>query len=233
MKNYKYIFILFISILFVSCELDNFSGPDGALSGKFIDAQTGELVQQDIIRGTRIELTEHGYDPVAKQYLVVKNDGTYANTQLFQNRYTIQPVNGNFIPVEPQEVEIGSNTEFDFEVTPYLRIKDEQYERIEDKIIVTFQLEQNVVNDVRGIGFYVFIEPIVGEPVNILSHEEGLFRTVSSDESFTLELDIGANISEFDSPKDIKELFFRVGAQIDIGEAKPNYAATVSFPFDL
>lgn len=232
MKNIRY--ILFSTFLvFVSCELDNFQGPDGGISGQFIDTQTGELIQQDIIQGTRIELTEHGYDPVAKQYLVVKNDGTYENSQLFQNTYTIQPVNGNFIPIDPQEVEIGSNTVFDFELTPYLRIIGEEFGRVGDKITVTFRLEQNVVNNVSEIGFYAFEEPTVGEPIHTIAHEKTLNRTVSGDEIFTLELDISANASEFASSKNIEELFFRVGAKIDIGDAKFNYAPVISFDFDL
>ena len=30
------------------------------------------------------------------QFLVVKNDGTYENSLLFENMYTVTPVRGNF-----------------------------------------------------------------------------------------------------------------------------------------
>ena len=233
MKIYNYLCVLALIIVFTSCDLDNFSGPDGGVHGKFIDAHTGELVQQDIIRGTRIELTEHGYDPVAKQYLVVKNDGTYANTQLFQNTYTIEPVDGNFIPIEAEEVDIGANTEMNFEVIPYIRIKNVTIKRDGNIVIASFKIEQNVISNVRKIGMYVFPEPIVGEPVHTLSHEVDLNRVVSDDETFTLELDIVSNGSLFNSPKNIEELYFRVGALIDIGNAKFNYAPTVTIPFSL
>src|SRR5687768_10568762 len=97
---------LFALTAFSACKKDNYEGPDAGLSGKFIDAETGELVQQDIIRGTQIEMIEHGYDPVSPQFLIVKTDGTYENSLLFANTYTVRPVRGNFVTVEPQDVTI-------------------------------------------------------------------------------------------------------------------------------
>ena len=47
----------------VSCDLfrlDNFDAPDGAVSGRIIDAETGQGVQSDIIEGTTIKFLEHG-----------------------------------------------------------------------------------------------------------------------------------------------------------------------------
>ena len=78
------------ALILHSCELDNYDGPDATLSGRIIDKETGELVEQDIIRGTQIEFIEHGYDNPLTQYMVIKNDGTYANKMMFANDYTIQ-----------------------------------------------------------------------------------------------------------------------------------------------
>ncbi|HMF73881.1 MAG TPA: DUF3823 domain-containing protein, partial [Flavitalea sp.] len=100
MKKITLIFLIAVVAL-SSCKKDNYDGPTAGLAGKFIDSKTGEAVQQDIIRGTQIEMIEHGYDPVSPQYLIVKNDGTYENSLLFANTYTVRPVRGNFIAVDP------------------------------------------------------------------------------------------------------------------------------------
>lgn len=94
------------ALILHSCELDNYDGPDATLSGRIIDKETGELVEQDIIRGTQIEFIEHGYDNPLTQYMVIKNDGTYANKMMFANDYTIQIRSANFPATEPVEITI-------------------------------------------------------------------------------------------------------------------------------
>ncbi|WP_215224697.1 DUF3823 domain-containing protein [Echinicola shivajiensis] len=205
-----------------SCELDNYEGPTAGISGRFIDAETGELVEQDIVRGTVIQLTEHGYDPVAHQYLVVKNDGSYENSMLFENTYTVQPVRGNFVPVEPMDIYISAGTVQDFEVLPYLRIKNLDIRVTDRKIIATFNVEQNVINNVSKVGLYLHTEPTVGEPIHSLSAELTLGRAVEESESITLEIDLEANSSLVD-PDD--RHFVRVGGLVDAAEAKFNYAS--------
>ncbi len=223
MKTYKIVMIL-LSFALYACELDNFDMPDAALSGRIIDAQTGELVEQDIIRGTNIELTEHGYDPVASQYLIVKNDGTYENSLLFSNTYTVQPVRGNFIPVESQEINISGNTVLDFTVTPYIRILDASVVKEGSKVVATFRLEQNVTNNVRKVGLYVHSEASVGEPLRIVAVENEINAVVDPNQVFTLEVDLPSNSATLQAGE---QYFFRIGALIDVGEAKLNYVPAV------
>ena len=45
----KTLFIAMSALILHSCELDNYDGPDATLSGRIIDKETGELVEQDII----------------------------------------------------------------------------------------------------------------------------------------------------------------------------------------
>src|SRR5690606_35059602 len=226
-KDMKRIFFITLRLagLLSACELDNYPGPTASLSGTIIDDETGEPVQQDIIRGTVIELTEHGYDPVQPQYLIIKNDGSYENSRLFANTYTVQPVRGNFIAVEPQEVAIKENTKLDFHVIPYIRVKDVSIEKAGTIIKATFRLEQTVPNNIVKIGLYAHPDPHVGEPMAIARTEQELHRPVSDDELFTLELDPAAH-TEF--LKQGNTYFFRVGALIDVGEAKFNYEAAVA-----
>lgn len=210
--------------MLASCELDNYEGPTAELSGSIIDEETQELVQQDIIRGTVISITEHGYDPVSPQYIRTKPDGTYMDKLLFANMYTVQPERGNFLPVEPQDIMIEGKTTLDFMVVPYIRVKDATIVKSGSKIIATFKLQQNVDNNVSRIGLYAHPNPIVGEPIRTVATEMAINAVVDPNQVFTLEIDLAANSSSLVAGN---QYFFRVGALIDVGEAKFNYAPAV------
>lgn len=209
--------------ILASCELDNYEAPNAELSGSFIDEETQELVQQDIIRGTEIRLTEHGYDPVANQFLNAKPDGTYVDKLIFANTYTVQPERGNFLPVEEQEIVIEGKTKLDFLVTPYIRINDVSIDKNGSKIVATFKLQQNVENNISTIGLYGHPDPIAGQPIRTVAAEMAINAVVNPDQTFTLEIDIDANTSLEEGD----QYFFRVGAVIDIPESKFNYAPAV------
>src|SRR5690349_2187240 len=129
MKRINY-FLLFIvlGIAVSSCKKDNFNGPNAELYGTFIDKDTKEPVAQDIVAGTVIELIEHGWvegQTNITQSLVIKGDGTYKNSQIFSGKYLVRAVRGNFqnIPaIDTFEIKPGSN-KLDFQVTPYIRVK--------------------------------------------------------------------------------------------------------------
>ena len=219
-----YIYIVSGMLAFSACKLDNLEQPAAGLSGKFIDAQTNELVQQDIIRGTQIELKEHGYDPVSSQFLVVKTDGTYENSMLFANTYTIQPVRGNFINIEPQEFKISPGSTLDFKVVPYIRIREANITKTGNKVIATFKLQQNIISNVKKIGLYAHVDSRVGEPMRQAAAERELNAVTDANQVYTLEIDLPSNSSVL---KPGNQYYFRIGALIDASEAKLNYAPAV------
>jgi hypothetical protein len=182
-------FIILLSVLGLSaCELDNYDRPAAGLSGKFIDSETNELVQQDIIRGTVVELREHGYDQVAPQNLVVKNDGTYQNSLLFANTYTVEPKRGNFIAVAPQEITLNGQTILDFKVIPYIRIREATIIKSGTKVIANFKLEQNLINNIKKIGLYAHNNPSVGEPMRQAAAEQELNAVSDPNQTYTKSL---------------------------------------------
>lgn len=223
MKKLQFLFII-MALAFAACEKDNYDGPTAGLSGRFIDAQTNELVQQDIIRGTQIQITEHGYDPVTPQYLIVKTDGTYDNSMLFENDYTVQPVRGNFVGVQPQDLRIAGKTTLDFKVTPYIRVLQPSIVRSGDKIVATFKLQQNVVNNIKKIGLYAHKDIQVGEPMRQVASEKNINAVADPALTYSLEIDLPSNSSVL---KPGTAYYFRIGALIDVGEAKLNYAPAV------
>lgn len=223
MKKMKYYLPLVVScfVLINSCELDNYDEPDASLTGSIVDSETGELIESDIINGTTIKIIEHGYDPVTPQYLKVKNDGTYANTMLFANIYTVQPDLRNFVQIDAQDVVIKKNTKLDFQVTPYIRVKVISIVQEGNNIIATFRLQQMTKDPVSKIGLYVYEEPIVGEPARSVAAEKVLNRDVDEDEVFRLGINAAKNSAFLTSGK---QYFFRVGAVSSFSGAKFNYA---------
>ncbi len=228
MKIFRNTFILlsFIAVC-TSCELtdlDNYEGPTAGLSGKIIDDATGELVEQDIIRGSVIEIIEQGY--TSPQYLIMKNDGTYANTRLFANTYSVQPVRGNFKGVDAQQVNISGQVILDFRVTPYIRIKDAQIEKDGDIITATFKLEQTSVSNVLKVGLYAHRDPHVGETMQLAKEELNVNAVVDPNHVYTIEMDMFSDADLFNNEGKI--FYFRIGAVIDVPEAKFNYAPAVT-----
>lgn len=227
MKKIKlYITLVGSLFLMVSCldDLDNYQAPNAQFYGSIRDYQTNELIQQDIINGAQIEYIEHGYTNPVAQYMIFKPDGTFRNNLMFKGDYTVTPVRGNFVPVESSEIHIEGETEHNFIVQPYLRIKNASIQKVGTKVRATFNIQQTVSNRVLGIGLYVYPEPWVGKSINILSVEQGVNAVVNENTLFTLEIDLPSNVNTLVPGK---QYFFRVGALIDAPEAKPNYAPAV------
>lgn len=225
MKNSKlYIFALLLTFAATACSIDNYPAPDSQLHGTFLDVETNEPVEQDIIRGSTIEFIEHGYASQTKQVMIVKNDGTFRNNLIFANTYTVTPVRGNFVPTEPQEVIVKGETQLDFKVQPYIRVREAKIEKVGTKVVATFKLQQTVINNVKKIGLYAHPEPAVGEPIRTVLADQEINAVSDPNKVYTLEIDIPSNSSNL---KTGTQYFFRIGALIDAPESKFNYAKAV------
>lgn len=221
---FYYIGLIGLAFFFNACELDNYDGPDAALSGGIYDSETKELIPQDIYQGSQIEYVEHGFDNPEIQYMIFKNDGTYQNKLMFANTYTIQPVRGNFVLVEAQDVEVKGDMKLDFYALPYIRIQQVKVERIGDKVVATFHLQQTVDNRIARIGLFAHPEPHLGANLYQVATIRELGGNADEKALYTLEIDLEANRSYL---KDGESYYFRVGALIDAPEAKYNYAPLV------
>ena len=157
MKKLLYIFSLLA--LATSCELfelDNYDGPDAAISGNIIDAKTGENLAVECKFGNMFggaytgaptegyfSVYQKGWDYEAAQYWHLKNNGTYRNALVFSGTYRIEATANNFYPVTKDDVVInpGENV-LDWEVTPYVRIIDPDVQlTADDKFVATFKCE--------------------------------------------------------------------------------------------
>ena len=232
MKNIQILILLICSVLvFSSCELDNYEGPTASISGSLIDAETGELVQSDIISGTKIEYIEEGYENPPIQRLVVKVDGTYRNDMMFAGKYKILPLTrGNFIPqTDTLSLNIEGQTVQNFEVIPYIRIIDPSLTIEGTKITARFKLEQTVEDKIKYIGIFGHSSHAVGEPLQFGKKRKTLNKVADPTTEYELEMDVRTD-------KDFvkgKSYFFRIGALISAGEAEYNYAPAVRLTIPL
>lgn len=227
-KFIKIVTLVIFAAFLGSCELDNLDEPTAGLSGNIIDEKNGELVAQDIINGGIIELREFGYANVAPQNLVIKNDGTFANTRLFENKYMVMPIRPNFQPIATQEVLIKGQTKLDFTVKPFIRLLDAKIEKVGTKVVATFKMEQTTTDLIKKIGLYSNRDPNVGEYMQTARTEVTLNALAVANQVYTVELETAGNINFIPG----KLYYFRVGALTVLPETRSNYAPmVVSFTF--
>lgn len=229
MKTIKSIsFILLAIAVMTSCELDNYDSPEGSIHGTIIDQETGEAVQSDIYDGARIALIEISdeYENPQKQYYIIKTDGTFRNDMIFEGLYAVPSIeDGNFHPTDSTSVTIEGDTEFNLDVTPYIRVTDAEITLEGMNLTATFKLEQTVPDSVHVTFANVFAhtEPTVGKPHRLDDEEIPIFAAAVPDSVYTITWNIGRSRSlREDVP-----YFFRVGALIDVPGARYNYAPAV------
>jgi hypothetical protein len=150
MKKITYLLstICIASVFLFSCEIDNYDLPDGTLSGRVIDAVTGNPIITEQPNGFRIQLREISWsDNPTAQFFWGKADGTFNNTKLFAGKYEVIPVEGAFVTSQAQTVDIrsGGSTTADFTVTPYISFSNVSLVKEgSTSVRATFTLTRNV-----------------------------------------------------------------------------------------
>jgi len=174
MNKQKQIVIgLIAAIASAGCELDNYKMPDLTLSGRIVDASTGELVESGGINGgTIVQLFE--YSDTQPQNLTTFPDGTFVNSRIFPGNYTYTAV-GPFTLVNPDRVALAikGNTDIDIEVLPHVRLKITEV--TVNGTSATVKVAYEKVNDTQtlsriGVAWNTYQNP------NILSVGAGKFQ---------------------------------------------------------
>lgn len=113
-----------------SCfKFDNWDEPGSTWEGTVTDSYTNEpiLSSQNDWQMRIWERSWTGFPDGASNFqdLRIKQDGTYANTKLFDGTYDFLPYNGPFWPMDTiKNVVLKKHLKHDFTVTPYLQIVD-------------------------------------------------------------------------------------------------------------
>lgn len=211
-----------VSLSLISCELDNYDGPDARIYGEVRDSQTGALIQQDI-NGTKIMYEELGFENPDRQQMIFKVSGEYRNDLMFAARYDIYFEESNFVipaRLEGYEIKRGENR-LDFEVQPYIRISDASIRKEGTEIVATFTVTPTVDNNVRAVGLFGHIDYIVGESY---AHARTVQNVNESFKDAGRVFTLRMNAAPFKSGQ---AYYFRVGAVIDVANSKYNYAPSV------
>jgi hypothetical protein len=243
MKKIYYLIFLITSLLLgtISCEKDNFPGPDAQVFGAIRDSLGGGLIETDLVNGSVIgtyELGEYAANPELRNWVIMQS-GEYRNNLVFSNTYRIDFMSCNFFPYTIPELVINPGpNEIDFYVVPYIRIKNLSitHDGANNKIIATFTIEPGKPTvKVSSLTLYVFTDMYVGEYIKkTISAGTGVpsitfspAATIDPETIYTLSIDLDANASVFSVSRNY---YFRVGAkasQAGVGTIRSNYAPYV------
>ena len=141
MKKYiPLLLLLSLSGLFAGCKVDTYDLPAETIQGTLYDADGNPLITEQP-NGFVIRLQEEG----ASSYIDFwgKPDGTYRNTKVFSGKYTVEPRDGAFFPVDPVELQIEGEVTLDFEVVPYLYLDNVSIKADEDDIVAAFSIRKS------------------------------------------------------------------------------------------
>ena len=220
-KNIIYI-LLALATIVSSCELDNYDAPNAKFFGSIIDEEIGGTIPQDLIDGSVVEYVELGYENPPRQQLRFKPDGTFRNNLMFSGKYAVQPVRSNFRFVESDTITIEGDTEHTFTSLPYIRVKDLELELSADstKVTATFTLEQTGSEIVKTLLFVADKNPNVGLIMRTISTGKNVNKVVDPSTVYKLTL----RIKKLEKGQ---QYFFRMGALIDVPEAKYNWSEAI------
>src|SRR5450759_4557147 len=125
MKKILYLMIGAAMLSLASCmKIDNWGEPNARFYGNVIDSYTSQNLVMDQ-NDWQIRIWEKNWTATiaTNQNLAVKADGTYNNTKLFPGTYDMLAYGGPFWPCDTiKSVVLGTSTQQDFTVTPYLQV---------------------------------------------------------------------------------------------------------------
>ena len=143
----KIIFLLVVVALFASCEIDNYDKPNGTIYGKLMDIITNEPLQSEQPNGFSIRLFEKGNEKNLPIVFQGKADGTFENAMIFQNEYKVFPSEGAFFPPDTAIVQVGSRTESNFDVMPFLAVTNVTVSASAGTVTANYKIVRNKVGD--------------------------------------------------------------------------------------
>ncbi len=221
--------ILYITLglffMLSSCELLNFDGPDAQFHGAIIDEETGDTIRQDIIDGSVIDYIEQGFEKPETQRLIFRVDGTFRNDYIFASDYKMIPIRGNFYSPDTLEIHLNKgDNKHDFLVKPYARIKNVTFEIAKmsgrDYLVARFNIDQVAPEHIKSTMIAMDRSPNVGLRLN----EKFFGRRIAKDVGPDDEQVLWMRLKDFTEGV---EYYIRVGALVDIPEAKYNWSKAV------
>lgn len=160
------------SLLMMSCvtAFDNYKVPDSSITGRVIDATTGEnLITSQGEFEIRYWETSWTQSVPGTQSIPIKQDGTFQDVRLFDGTYDMQAYDGPFwpMPVESDLV-LKRSLVKDFKVTPYMHLDDIEGRIVDDSLYMSFKLSAPIEDfQVKEMNPYISWTPFCGGSANI------------------------------------------------------------------
>lgn len=227
-----------------SCvEIDNFDAPESRLYGTVYDSELKTPIIQDQ-NHTRIRMWEVSFENAKEQEIPIKKDGTYNNHRLFPGYYDMVPI-GAWWPVDTvRQVRLASSTAQDFEVLPYVRVIDVQWELDGVDLYVTCRLkapQEAGMPDIQDVRVFLSMNQFCGADHKIDAYNNNSYRIVRSPtnwSAFEKAADGATTTLSTSTPLRLKAgytYFVRIGATVkdDTQGNKYNYSEikTITVPY--
>ena len=191
---YNIAIVLAASCLFASCEDDNYDEPNSGIKGRFIDAETSEVVPMPVQGTSSIQIRMYERDRYYStgddysQLPVItypKIDGTYENSWMFSKQYILTLEQTNFYPVDTMVVDLNAGGEIG---APAVLVEpaDKSHRRLGQKARQAVEHIHAVVGRVdllllaagRNLLVDLLVDRVDGALRLYLQQSHGLFATV-------------------------------------------------------
>lgn len=135
-------------VMFSSCnKIDNYDAPNGDIYGKLTDKITNQPLQTEQPNGFIVKLFEKGGSDNSPIIFQGKSDGSFENALIFQNDYRVLPTEGAFFPVNEVTMNVGSRTEVNFDVIPFLAVQNVSVNVSSGKITSSYKISRSQLGD--------------------------------------------------------------------------------------
>mgnify|MGYP002074193252 CR=1 FL=1 len=218
MKNILYFFGIIIFV--ASCKIDNYAPPNAMLSGKLIDNETNEAIENGGVNGGAIIQIYEGNSP---QPVLTNSypDGHFVNSALFSGNYKIVAVGAFKMVGDTIRTAIAGNTSLDIKVIPNVRLKATLQDR--NGTTATVKVEYSKVFDDQTLNQLAVVWSIIDNPNMFSSFEGGQkIENVSSQ-----GLTSGEMIFTITGLSAGKKYYFRAMGQTSAPGNYYNYSATI------
>ena len=246
-KIFSLLFLIpLATALLTGCLGDNYEQPNAAVYGEVRDAETGELIPQDIGgEGSLIEMIEVAYQKPDTKRLNFKTDGTYRDNNFFNGQYMVQFSLTNFNPAtvkltssKGEVVDFADNafaltlngeTKMDIEALPWCRVevKEITFDEERQRVVARFTVECTSRDQLKEVGLFCDPSPHVSYSINNYGDNStkrvAVNKVLSGPTDYTLKMPL-TMFQERDSDMDY---YLRVGAHTSVTDARWNYAPAV------
>ena len=244
-KIFHILFLIPMAALMTACLGDNYEQPNAAVYGQVVDAETGELILQDIGgEGSYIEMLELAYEKADTRKLNFKTDGTYRDNNFFKGDYKVQFNLTNFVPASVKltssgevapfgenafTISLDGETKMDIEALPWCRIevKDITFDEDRQRVVAKFTVECTTRDALKEVGLFCDPSPHVSYSINYFGDNSTkkveVNRVLTAPAEFTLKMPL----TMFQDQDSDKDYYVRVGAHTSAVDARWNYSPAV------